>query len=81
MDTGHLPSSKLKASNLVVYPKFSPDYLKNTVTTIKDTITTQSHIWKEIRSMLTSTLFANDPLLEQIAIDANGQRISTTQNP
>lgn len=30
--------------------------------------------------MLTSTLFANDPLLEQIAIDANGQRISTTQN-
>jgi len=30
--------------------------------------------------MLNSTLFANDPLLEQIAIDANGQRISTTQN-
>ena len=30
--------------------------------------------------MLHSTLFANDPLLEQIAIDANGQRISTSQN-
>jgi hypothetical protein len=30
--------------------------------------------------MLNSALFANDPLLEQIAADLNGQRISTTQN-
>lgn len=30
--------------------------------------------------MLSSALFAGDPLLEQIALDVNHQRISTTQN-
>jgi hypothetical protein len=81
MDTGHLPSSKLKASNLVVYPKVFAGLFKKYCDNDKRYHNNTSHIWKEIRSMLTSTLFANDPLLEQIAIDANGQRISTTQNP